>query len=261
MSLNYQLKGELQANQTPVVLLHGLFGSLENLNMISRSLESQTQILAIDLPNHGRSSHSDTMEYSMMATQVIELIQSLNLTKVNLLGHSMGGKVAMYIALTQPQLVNKLVVADMAPVKYSPKHNNVLDALNSLPLEKITNRKQADEHLSQYLEELDVRQFLLKSLATNPNGGMMWRFNLAAITKHYEALTIGFDHNWQYQGPTLFIKGELSNYIQAKHKPVIVNHFPNSKAHVINGTGHWLHAEKPEQFNRIVSRFFITNFS
>jgi len=262
MQLNYHLQGASDQNNTPVVLLHGLFGSLENLNVIARPLQQHTQVLAIDLPNHGRSPHCDTLDYPMMAEQVLALLNQLKFDKVNLLGHSMGAKVAMHLALNHHDKVEKLIVADMAPVQYSPKHNDVLDALNAIDLTTVKTRKQADEQLAQYIEELGVRQFLLKSLAPNSDktddkNAMQWRFNLKAISENYQALTLGFDEHLQYKGPTLFIKGELSGYIQAKHRPTIAKLFPNSRGHVVNDAGHWLHAQKPEQFNRIVNGFFL----
>jgi esterase len=254
VQLSYQQQGPTDTNQPPVVLLHGLFGSKENLNGIARSLHEHTNVIAIDLPNHGQSFHIESFDYPMMAQAVINLMDQLDIPRFDILGHSMGGKVAMQIAFDHPERVNKLIVADMAPAHYDPQHNTVLDALSSLELKSVTSRKQADEKLTPLIEEAGVRSFLLRSFDSKNH---LWRFNLPAIVDNYSKLTQGFSEQ-KFNGPTLFIKGELSAYIQAKHKEIIIKHFPNSRAHVIGGAGHWLHAQKPQQFNRVVQRFLFS---
>jgi esterase len=257
MSLNFHRQGQTDGSNKPVVLLHGLFGSLENLNGIAKSLHGRCEVIAIDLPNHGRSPHSNSFSYLKMADQVMLLMDTLGLDKYSIVGHSMGGKVAMQLAITAPKKVEKLVIADISPVAYSPKHNIVLEALKRIDLATVANRKAADVLLQPFIEELGIRNFLLKSLVKTPDG-MAWRFNLQALIEHYPNINKGLEGRDSYSGPTLFVKGGKSDYIEAAHRPDIFHYFPNSKAHIIKDAGHWLHAEKPEQFNRIVSAFLFS---
>ncbi len=264
MSLHYVYKEHSKENgqsqtstqHSPVVLLHGLFGSLENLNAIAKSLQPMCDVIAIDLPNHGHSEHVNTVNYGQMSDAVSELMNELNIDKFSIVGHSMGGKVAMQLALNNPHCIDKLVIADIAPVAYPPKHNEVLEALKDLDLSLVNNRKEADVLLQPLIKELGVRNFVLKSLVKSGTG-MTWRFNLQGIIDNYANLGLAPVSNETFDGPTMFIKGEDSDYIEAQHRRQIVQLFPNSKAHVIGGAGHWLHAQKPEQFNRIVHRFLF----
>jgi esterase len=264
MSLHYLHKERFKeygqehphTQHSPVVLLHGLFGSLENLNATAKSLQSVCDVIAIDLPNHGRSKHVDTVSYVQMSEAVSELMAGLDIKKFSIVGHSMGGKVAMQLALNNPLRIDKLVIADIAPVAYPSKHNEVLEALKALDLSSVNNRKEADVLLQPVIPELGVRNFVLKSLIKTDNT-MAWRFNLQGIVDNYANLNLAPIGDSVYQGPALFIKGENSDYIKTEHRPAIVQLFPNSKAHVIGGAGHWLHAQKPEQFNRIVRRFLF----
>lgn len=258
MPLHYILSDQVNHSSTalhpPLVLLHGLFGSLDNLNGIKTSQQHDHQILSIDLPNHGRSPHQAQFNYQTMSDAVLGLLEELAIEQCYLLGHSMGGKVAMQIALIRPQLVKKLIVADIAPVAYPSRHNQVLTGLEAIDLASITSRRQADQLLAQHIMEPGVRAFLLKSLEISPQGNR-WRFNLTAIQACYPQLTQAITANQTYQGQTLFIKGSQSDYIQTAHRATITQLFPNSQAHIIQNTGHWLHAEKPIAFNRVVSNF------
>ena len=259
MLLNYAISSpnpvtSNNIEQPPLVLLHGVFGSLDNLGMIKKAQQEHTQVISIDLPNHGQSPHFDEFDYQLMSNKVLELLEHLNIKQCYLLGHSMGGKVAMHIALNAPQLVKKLIVADISPVKYQGNHDNVFKGLYAVDLANITTRKQADEQLAQHIIEPGVRAFLLKSLDLNEQQAR-WRFNLTAIKACYEQITLGITSSNSYGGPVLFIKGGNSQYIMPEHREIIGKLFPSSKAHVINDTGHWLHAEKPAVFNRIVARF------
>lgn len=256
MPLHHHIDGKTDSSHPPLVLLHGLFGSFENLGTVARALQSHTRVVSVDLPNHGRSAHSDTFSYKEMTQQLLQLLDELDIEQASVLGHSMGGKVAMQLAVENPQRVAKLVVADIAPVSYEPKHNTVLAALNQVDLATISNRKDADSQLARLIEEPGVRAFLLKSLVKGEQG-FHWRFNLKLIAEQYGTISQGLEEQGQYPGPTLFVKGGNSDYIKAQHKADILRYFPNSKAHIVNDAGHWLHAEKPEAFNRIVQRFLF----
>ncbi|UAA37271.1 alpha/beta fold hydrolase [Paraneptunicella aestuarii] len=254
MSLNFKRVGEGK----PIVMLHGLFGSLDNLGSISRELQSQFDVISVDLPDHGRSPHSPSFSYEQYAKQVLDVIELNELEQVSLLGHSMGGKVAMHMALNHPEKISSLIVADIAPVQYQARHNKVFDALKAVQLDKISSRKDAEKAMSQYIEEQGVIQFLLRSLTQTPDGKFAWRFNLDMLMRDYSQLSEGISHPIPYEAPTLFIKGGNSDYITAEHRPVITQLFPNASAKVMQGTGHWLHAEKPGVFAKLVKDFVTT---
>lgn len=236
------------------MLLHGLFGSLENLSMIKREAEKHRPVLSVDLPDHGSSPHTNGFSFAGYAESVQQVIEDLSLKSVILLGHSLGGKIAMQMALNEPERVTKLIVADIAPVAYSPRHQAVLAGLRSVDLSSVEKRGDADDAMSEHIKEPGVRQFLLKSLHQE-NGDWRWRFNLDVLERDYSALSQAIKSNHIYTGPVLFIKGGNSDYLLPEHKTAIDALFPNSQARIIQDAGHWLHAEKPAMFNRIVERF------
>lgn len=251
--LNYQLSSDEQTKPY-ITLLHGLFGSLDNLSMVRRALEHEYNVLSVDLPDHGHSFHSDAFSFKDYANSVIELLHHLNIQDTHLLGHSLGGKVGMQVALSFPTKVNKLIVADIAPVEYEARHHNVFKALNSVVLSELSSRTEATKLMSEHLNEVGVAQFLLKSL-NNKNGNWNWLFNLSMLQRDYHRLSQGISSSSAFDSPTLFIKGGKSDYILSEHRPAIMHLFPNSQAKIISSAGHWLHAEKPDTFNRIVTRF------
>lgn len=237
-----------------LVLLHGLFGSLENLGGIARYLSKRFKVYSLDLPNHGRSQHVDDSSLESFVRQLKACLGELNLTNVFILGHSLGGKVAMELALTSPEYVQKLVVIDIAPVKYSSRHDKIFEGLLSLNLKALSSRTEADKNLQLYEPEIAVRSFLLKNLAKDDNGHFLWRMNLSAIHKYYSNLIDENTHS-VYSNPVLLLKGSDSDYILEKHREDILARFPKIQLKVISDTAHWLHAEKPEMVSNIVSRF------
>lgn len=254
MILHYQLAG----SGPLVVLIHGLFGSYENLGSIARALTDDFQVLNIDVRNHGRSAHSEQMDYALMAADVAETLAHLTLTPYAIIGHSMGGKIAMEFALRQPQAVQRLVLADIAPISYSTgRHQHIFAGLNSIDMATLANRRDADEQLARFIPELGVRQFLLKSLDKTDNG-FSWRFNVPALQQNYASLISAPTIQGQFTGPALFIKGSESDYILPEHRSTIMQLFPSAQAKVIQGTGHWLHAEKPAAFNKLVRDFLLS---
>lgn len=253
MKLNYQLTG----TGPLVVLIHGLFGSYENLGSIARALTDDFQVLNIDVRNHGRSAHSSAINYPVMASDLAETLSELNLEPYAILGHSMGGKIAMEAVLSQKLTPQRLILADIAPVTYNPRHKAIFEGLTSIDLTTVKSRSEADQQLTAYITETGVRQFLLKSLENTPEG-FRWRFNLAALQTHYEHLISAPTAAGVFTLPTLFIKGANSDYILPEHRPHILKHFPAAQAKVISGAGHWLHAEKPQAFNKIVRDFLLS---
>lgn len=257
MLLHSHSSGQQDSNTVPVVLIHGLFGSYENLGVIERSLSEQYRVLNIDVRNHGRSGHSADMNYQLMAEDLAQTLDQLNIPVAVLLGHSMGGKLAMAFALQHPQRVSKLILADIAPVAYPPRHNSIFAGLTAVDLAGISSRADADKQLAQHINEPGVRQFLLKSLVKEDDS-FHWRFNLAALQANYAALVDAPLTEGSYDGPTLFIKGGDSDYILPEHKARIMQLFPQAQAKIIQGTGHWLHAEKPAAFTKLVQDFLLS---
>ena len=236
--------------------MHGMFGSLSNLGLVGRALIDNYTVISVDQRNHGESPHSQEMSYPCMADDIIELMDDLKLEKAILLGHSMGGKIGMQVALNHPKRVHKLIVADIAPVEYQPdRHGGVLEGLSALAEKRPSSRKEADQTLATYVEESPIRAFLLKNLVRGEDGKFNLRLFMAGIiANYYDTLTQPPIGN-PFFGPTLFVKGEDSAYIQDKHRNEVLRLFPNAQLKVIANTGHWLHAEKPETFNKIVGTF------
>ena len=252
MKLNFK---QYSDSGEPLIILHGLFGSLSNWGGQSRQLASDFSVYGLDLRNHGGSPHSDDMNYTVMAEDVLEFMDDHGLERSHLLGHSMGGKTAMQAALSAPQRFDRLVVADIAPVHYRGQHDSILDGLEAIDLSSIKSRNEADKILAEHVPDELVRQFLLTNLMRSAQDEFSWRINLPVLKKNYDRLREAPASDGVFEGPTLFVKGALSNYIQEKHREAILARFPNAKTKVIMHTGHWLHAEKPQTFYRIVHGF------
>ncbi len=254
--LNYQQHGQGEH----IILIHGLFGSLENLNMVAKRLSNDYCVTSVDVRNHGNSFHQQGMSYTELAQDVINLLDELSIDYCHLLGHSMGGKIAMQIALSNPQRVSKLLVADIAPVEYPPHHLTIIEGLQAIDLTKVQKRKDADNQLASYVEDTGVRQFLLRNIVINEQKQFQFKCNLNNIKQGYQQIMqANFTQDGQpFTGKTLFIKGGNSNYITAKHQNTIATLFPNAKAKIIQNAGHWLHAEKTVVFNKIVTNFLAS---
>ncbi|MCW8092048.1 alpha/beta fold hydrolase [Alteromonas sp. ASW11-130] len=253
-SLNVE-KRKLDHNSPWLILIHGLFGDLDNLAVVRRHFESTYNILNIDLPDHGRSINLDTFSFELWVELLASTLADHHIEECYVLGHSLGGKLAMQMALAQPEKVKGLMVADIAPVRYPPRHQQVFNGINNVELTQITTRQEADNQLARYISEPGVRQFLLKSLVKNEKDKWQWRFNVHNLREHYDAICDWPESQQTYNGPTLFIKGELSDYLTLEHQSTVLKYFPNSSAKIIQAAGHWLHAEKPQAFNRGIERF------
>ncbi|MGO1295859.1 MAG: alpha/beta fold hydrolase [Vibrio sp.] len=248
--LNYKLEG---AGHT-IILIHGLFGNLDNLGLLARDLKTDHQVLSIDLRNHGLSLHSDEHDYTLIAQDIKRLVEHLTINNAIVVGHSMGGKAAMKFADIAPQYVDKLVVLDMAPVTYPhARHDAVFAGLNAVIKHQPTSRRDAMQILAEHITMEGVRQFVGKSLYSNDDH-MAWRFNVPALEANYRNI-LGWNDIEPCPIPTLFIKGGNSDYLMPEHQNAIQHQFPNSKAHVIANVGHWLHAEKPSEVLRVMRRF------
>ncbi len=252
MLLNFTQRGE----GPPVILIHGLFGSAGNLGMVARGLAGDFSVYSLDIRNHGDSPWDDNMDYPSLAADVTQTLDHLGIDTCSILGHSMGGKIAMQLACDSPQRVNRLIVADVAPVHYPPHHDSTLAGLLAVEQAEPASRSDADAILARTIDEPGVRAFLLKSLRRGEDGRFRWLLNRPAIAHNYEALG-GANSGQPYTGPTLFIKGSESDYITEDHREQIQNLFPNAQLKIIADTGHWLHAEKPTVFNRLVLDFLL----
>jgi len=250
--LNYQQQG----SGPNIILIHGLLGSLENLNMVAKGLKDNFTVTSVDVRNHGNSFHENNMDYAVLAQDIVNLMDNLSIFDAHILGHSMGGKIAMQLALSSPERVNKLLIADIAPVVYPPHHNQIIAGLQSIDLKTTKSRKEADKQLANFVEEASVRQFLLRNLILT-NNALSFKCNIEFISHCYQQVMQAYQGSSTFTKETLFIKGGNSDYILADHRTVIATLFPNSKAKIIQGTGHWLHAEKTVAFNKIVNDFLF----
>jgi esterase len=236
-------------------MLHGLFGSASNWMGIVKYLQDDFHIIAPDMRNHGRSPHAEGMDYSCMVGDLLDMFDHLDISEANLLGHSMGGKVAMWLALQHPERVGKLVVADIAPVAYSHSFDRIFDGLCELRLDRIQRREEADRLLAEWVVDKGVRQYLLQNLVKQP-GGWSWRFNLAELRKAISTLT-AFPETGRriFAGDVLFIHGEKSDYVRDDYQEKIAQLFPHYRQRMLHGAGHWLYAEQPQLFAQVVKRF------
>ena len=242
------------ASGTPVVLLHGLFGAAQNWGAIQKRLAARRRVVALDLRNHGASPRAEAMGYPAMAADVAETMAALGVARFALLGHSMGGKVAMALALARPDLVTRLLVADMAPVSYKPALRGYVEAMQALPLHPGLSRREADAALAAAVKPPGIRAFLLQNLRFEGDGPA-WRLNLPAIAAAMPVIEDFPDLAGPYPGPTLFLGGETSDYIQPAHHARIRALFPAARFATVPKAGHWVHAENPEGFLALVEPF------
>lgn len=244
-----------------MILLHGLFGSGGNLGALARTLADEYTVYCPDLPNHGRSGWTADATLASLAGAIADWMGQENLDAAAFVGHSLGGKIGMALALTQPQRVTALVVADIAPVAYPSHHDAVFAALEAVHGAGVSSRAEAAEMMAEHLQEEGIIQFLLMSLTRNEDGHYAWRFNLEGLKRDYGAVRAAPDGNKPYNGPVLFIKGGASDYILPEHRATVLKLFPGAELKVMPGCGHWLHAEQPDLFNSIVRRFLERSLS
>lgn len=253
--LNYKVtEPEVKKHDVPILLMHGLFGDMNNLGMIARGLEEYTTI-QIDARNHGESFHSDEMNYDGMAEDIVNLLDHLNIDKVILIGHSMGGKAVMNVTKMIPEKIDKIIVIDVAPVAYSERrHDEILSALKAVAASGITDRRKAAELMTEYITEGDfVIQFLLKSFR---NGA--FRFNVPILDEKYEEIT-GWEPIPQWHGKAFFIIGGDSDYVKKAYQEEVQAQLPNASAIIIAGAGHWVHAQKTDLVVKAILSFLDKN--
>ncbi len=252
MKLFYRQYGE---RGMPLVILHGLFGQSDNWTSLARAWSEQYRVFVLDQRNHGQSPHAEIFDYPSMAEDLRETLDSLGLEKIYLLGHSMGGKTAMFFALKYPERIEKMLVADIGPRYYRPHHTDIIAGLQSVKPETLSSRAEAEQRLSTLVPEASTRQFLLKNLYRTEEGGFAFRFHLSAIASQIEHIGKAVPPETSTV-ETLFVRGENSRYILPEDWPAIQAQFPNATLETIAGAGHWLHAEKPSEFSAIVLNCF-----
>ncbi|NVN92577.1 MAG: alpha/beta fold hydrolase [Desulfuromonadales bacterium] len=240
---------------SPLIILHGLFGSSDNWRTLGRKLGAHFSAFVVDLRNHGASPHSDDFNYQLMAEDLKVFMDEHCLASAYLLGHSMGGKVAMHFALAWPERLEKLVVVDIAPKEYQDRHGKIIQALVSLRLEPFTERREIDNALLEAIPDQIMRQFLLKNLTRDDRGCFRWRMNLKSIALHYGDINKSLDEDACFDKPTLFLKGGNSDYMDTGDLVEINRFFPHARLDIVQGAGHWLHVDAPAEFLSRVCTF------
>jgi len=251
------LYSKIEGSGKPLLILHGFLGMSDNWKTLGSQFASAGfQVHLLDLRNHGRSFHSEEFSYEIMAQDVCEYCNENGLENIDLIGHSMGGKTAMLLATSYPNLVDKLLVADIGPKFYAPHHQDILAGLNAVDFTTKPSRNDVEEMLKNYIPDFGTRQFLMKSLYWQEPGQLAFRFNLAVFNEKINEIGKALQSDLIFERPTLFIRGGNSGYIQDIDYEDIKKHFPNSSFETIPNVGHWLHAENPEMFYELASVFF-----
>lgn len=251
MNLHFRTLGE----GPPLILLHGLLGSLDNWLPPGRMFAARFKVFALDQRNHGMSPHSAEFGYGLMARDLHGFMHTHGLASAHLLGHSMGGKTAMQFALLHPEQVVKLVVVDMSPRAYPPTHEETLEFLQALDLKAFSRREQIEVALVASVPDARLRGFFLKNVRREATGEFRWKVNLPAIRKNYGPLCAALDAERPFLKPALFIRGGKSPYLSERDLALIRRLFPQAQMRAIPGAGHWVHADAPHEFARIVLEF------
>ena len=248
--LNYMTFGDEKS--PPVMIVHGLYGSGRNWGVIAKRLSDQFFVITVDLRNHGDSPWLDTHNYHVMADDLVEVINSLNI-KPNIIGHSMGGKAAMVLALKRPNLVRNLIIADIAPVKYEHDQSQFIEAMQKVDLSKVEKRSDATLALSKFVEDKSLQNFFTQSLDIKAK---RWKLNLKVLRSEMSEILSFPKIESEFSGHSLFLKGEKSDYIKSEHRKLIKSLFTKARFATFKEAGHWLHAEKPREFESAARLFF-----
>ena len=248
--LNYMTFGDDKS--PPVMIVHGLYGSGRNWGVIAKRLSDQFFVITVDLRNHGDSPWSDTHNYDVMADDLVKVINSLKI-KPNIIGHSMGGKVAMVLALKHPNFVRNLIIADIAPVKYEHDQSQFIEAMQKVDLSKVEKRSDATLALSKFVEDKSLQNFFTQSLDIKAK---RWKLNLKVLRSEMSEILSFPKIESEFSGHSLFLKGEKSDYIKSEHRKLIKSLFTKARFATFKEAGHWLHAEKPREFESAARLFF-----
>lgn len=250
MKLFFREQGQGQ----PIIIMHGIFGSSDNWLTQQKMLSERYRVIALDLRNHGQSPHDYTFDYPAMVSDLKHFIEEHHLQNAIVVGHSMGGKVAMNFAVAHPQMLDKLIVVDIAPRPYNLEHYVIIDGLKAIPIESVNSRNQAEEALTPFVPEADVRQFLLKNLQRKAEGGFTWKINLPVIDKNLSNIGLDLQFDGKFDKPTLFVRGARSKYVRDEDLAHITEIFPKAELETLD-TGHWVQAERPKEFVEAVMKW------
>lgn len=243
------LYSKIEGTGKPLIIIHGFLGMSDNWKTLGAQYASNGfQVHMVDLRNHGRSFHSDEFNYDVMSEDILRYLEEHQIDRADIIGHSMGGKVAMLFAVRHPEKIGKLIVADIGPRYYRPHHDEILAGLSAVDFSKVNSRQEVEEILLPYIPDFGTRQFLMKSLYWVEQGKLGWRFNLDAFNRDREIVGQALPEEAHFSGPTLFIKGDKSDYIRESDQDAIKGHFPNAEFDSVTNAGHWLHAENPNEF-------------
>jgi esterase len=255
-SIIIMLYSKIEGQGKPLLILHGFMGMSDNWKTLGAQYSHEEfQVHLLDLRNHGRSFHSDIFNYEVMVQDVVDYCHDKNLQNIDCIGHSMGGKVAMLLATKFPNLIDKLIVADIGPKFYPQHHQTILEGLNAIDFSLKLSRSDVEETLSDYITDYGTRQFLLKSLYWIEPGQLAFRFNLPVFNSQIEQIGTALPNNAIFEKPTLFVRGGNSNYILDSDLDQIKDYFPKAVFNTIAKVGHWLHAEKPQEFFELTRNF------
>ncbi len=254
--MNQQIHSKIFGQGPPLIIIHGLLGTLDNWQTIANKMSDNYTICLLDMRNHGKSFHSDVFNFDVMVDDLIAFMDTNWIRSANIIGHSMGGKAAMHLALREPDMVNKLVVADIGIKDYPPGHLHIFKALSEIDLPSLTDRKTAHDFLMNALHDPGVVQFLLKNLTREKDGSFSWKMNLEGIIKNYTFIMEGIHTENTFVKPTIFLRGDRSKYILDDDIPAILKIFPKADFQTIANAGHWLHADQPDEFVKLCSDFF-----
>lgn len=253
MELHYREFGQ----GSPVLILHGLFGFSDNWQTIAKGLSTQHLVITPDLRNHGRSPHLPSHTYADLAEDLRQFMEAHWMFSATVIGHSMGGKAAMQLALNYPDMVERLVVVDIAPGQAADNHSSIFKALLELDLSQLSERKAAEDFLAARIPDLGTRQFLLKNITRDEQGRLAWKMNLPVLWSAFSDI-LGPVHGPVYDKPALFVRGSRSDYIKDADFPLIQSLFPQAQIKTIEGAGHWVHADKPNELLAILEKFVNT---
>ena len=242
---------------TPLIILHGLFGSSDNWYSLSKIFAANFRVFTIDQRNHGQSPHSDDHNYKLLTEDLEEFVDQHKLEKPIILGHSMGGKTAMNFAIKDPAKTGKLIVVDIMPKSYPLHHDHILSGMKSLDLANLQSRGEAETILSGKIPKVDERQFIMKNLARNEQKGFEWKLNLDSLNANIDRMGEALQYEGQYTGPTLFIRGSKSGYYKPGDEAEVAKYFPTAKW-VTMETGHWVQAEQPQEFAKVVQDWLLS---
>jgi pimeloyl-ACP methyl ester carboxylesterase len=253
MELNYKEFG----SGLPLIILHGLLGSSDNWQSLAKEYAEHFTVFIVDQRNHGKSPHSDEFSYDILTQDILEFCEQRHIYKAHILGHSMGGKVAMQFTLEHHDYVDKLIIADIAPIRYEAGHNEIFEALRTIDLSKVASRREVENLLAFSIKNFGVRQFLMKGLTRDVDNNFVWKFNLNSLWNNYDNILATFQNDHQFLGETLFINGGKSDYVLPEHHDKIENYFPKVQYETVLNAGHWLHAEQANEFFDKTLKFLI----